>query len=84
MRKSIKSFALLEFFMRHNWKVEGNNLHLALDRLSFEEKIIFNCDMSKTNHDWFKYYESYWLGIRKWALKEDLKNLDESKMRLMK
>lgn len=84
MKKSIISFNLLEFFMRHNWKAKGNNLNLAMNRLSLGERDLFDCDMSKTNHDWVEYYESYWLGIRKWALKEDLDNLMKSRARLTK
>ena len=84
MKKSIISFKLLQFFMCHDWKVKGSNLYQAVARLSFEEKELYDCDMSKTSHDWIKFYENYWLGIRKWALKEDLDNLIESRIRLNK
>jgi fatty acyl-CoA reductase len=80
--KSHKTLKLLSFFLGQDWKVSGINCSLAFSSLSKEEQEIFYCDMSHV--DWNDYFGKYWLGIRKWALQEDLDNLQEAKRRLQK
>jgi len=82
LTKSHKTLKLLSFFLGQDWKVSGINCSHAFSRLSKEEQEIFYCDMSHI--DWNDYFAKYWLGIRKWALREDLDNLQEAKHRLQK
>ena len=80
LSKSHKTIGVLAFFLSQDWNVSGVNCLKAYNRLSREEQQIFNCNMS--NIDWKAYFEKYWLGIRKWAFREDLDNLEQAKKRL--
>jgi fatty acyl-CoA reductase len=82
LSKSHKTIRVLSFFLSQDWKVSGSNCLRAFNRLSPEERQIFNCDMSGI--DWKTFFEKYWLGIRKWGLREDLDNLEQAKKRLQR
>lgn len=80
LNKSHKTISVLGFFLSQDWKVSGSNCLRAHNRLSKEEQQLFYCDLS--NIDWKAFFFKYWLGIRKWGLREDLSNLQQAKKRL--
>lgn len=80
VNKSQKTMSVLGFFVSQDWKLTGNNTGKAVARLSSEERQIFDCDMSHI--DWNDYFEKFWLGVRKWVLREELDNLTEARARI--
>lgn len=78
--KSHKTVDLLSFFLCTDWKVSGCNVTRAHAKLSPEEQKIFNTRLDKV--DWVNFFTQYWIGIRRWALKEDMSNLEEAKKRM--
>lgn len=78
--KSHKTVDLLSFFLCTDWKVSGDNVTRAHAKLSRDEQKVFNTRLDKV--DWVNYFKQYWIGIRKWALKEDMSNLDDARKRM--
>ena len=85
MNKSIESFDTLRFFMSHDWINHGHKFLDVVSDLSEEERKIYCCEdeeMSREAQEDF--LMNYWLGIRKWALKETITNVNTARARLQK
>ncbi|XP_023218420.1 putative fatty acyl-CoA reductase CG5065 [Centruroides sculpturatus] len=73
----------LEYFCTKNWKFSSRNMRELLERMSTKDKQCFDFDISKLN--WDCYMEDYFLGIRRFVLKEDDSTIARSrKLILMK
>lgn len=80
--KSHKTVNLLSFFLCNDWKVSGSNVDTAHSKLCPVERDIFNTKLDKV--DWAHFFTQYWIGIRKWVLKEDLSNIKEARKRMQR
>lgn len=63
------TLGIFDFFINGNWQYVNQNIYGALDRMSPEERIEFDCDCKNIN--WNSYIENYCKGIAIWFLGED-------------
>lgn len=69
--------------MTYEWKNHGSSVNEVMKQVSDEEKNIFYYeDENFSEMDQMKYLMNFWLGIRKWALKEPDSNMREARKRL--
>ena len=61
--------SVMNFFINGDWHYENKKIFGVLDKLSAEERTIFNCDVRKIN--WPDYIVNYIKGLSIWALSED-------------
>ena len=61
--------SVMNFFINGDWHYENKKIFDVLDKLSQEERAIFNCDVRKIH--WPDYMVDYIKGISIWALSED-------------
>ncbi|XP_023220295.1 uncharacterized protein LOC111622181 [Centruroides sculpturatus] len=77
------NLSLLEYFCTRDWKFSTRNVRQLLERMSTKDKQCFDFDISRLN--WDRYMEDYFLGIRRFVLKEDDSTIARSrKLILMK
>ncbi|XP_023221403.1 putative fatty acyl-CoA reductase CG5065 [Centruroides sculpturatus] len=73
----------MEYFSTRDWKFSTRNVQELLERMSTKDEQCFDFDISKLN--WDRYMEDYFLGIRRFVLKEDDSTIARSrKLILMK
>lgn len=85
MNKSIESFVTLRFFMSHDWINVGHHFLDVVNELSDEERKIYCCEDEEIKDNAQEdFLLNYWLGIRKWALKETMQNVSTARARLSK
>lgn len=73
---------LLQMFTTSQWKFDNSNTVELLSSLSIEDRKQF--EFSLKNFDWKQYLKSYYYGIRKHILHEDLSNIVKAKSRNQK
>lgn len=78
--KSHKLMRVLGYFVSQDWKLSGKNTDMAFNRLSQEEKQLFDCNMAHV--DWNQYFENFWLGVRKWVFREEMDNVHIARARV--
>jgi len=61
--------SVMNFFINGDWHYENKKIFSVLDKLSPEERTIFNCDVRKIN--WPDFIVNYIKGLSIWALSED-------------
>ncbi|KAH9645169.1 hypothetical protein HF086_005714 [Spodoptera exigua] len=69
-QKLIKMCDVLAYFLTHGWKFEDQNTASLYDKLSEDDKKIFNFDV--TNIDWTEYILTWCVGLRKYIIKDGL------------
>ena len=80
LKKQVKTFegviektegleASMNFFINGDWHYENKKILDVIDKLSAEERIIFNCDVRTIN--WPDFIVDYIKGLSIWALSED-------------
>ena len=69
IEKSADLEGVMNFFINGDWHYENKKIFDSLDKLSAEERRIFNCDV-RTIH-WPDYIVDYIKGLSIWALSED-------------
>ncbi|XP_001948211.2 fatty acyl-CoA reductase wat [Acyrthosiphon pisum] len=81
--KMLKMYAKTEFmtgllhvFTTNQWKFDNSNTVKLLSSLSIEDRNQFEFGM--VNFDWKSYTKSYYYGIRKHILQEEITNLDKA------
>ncbi|XP_012263712.2 fatty acyl-CoA reductase 1-like [Athalia rosae] len=74
--------AMLEFFTSHEWVFRGNNLQQLNSKLSASDRERFDFDMTKM--DWDSYASSYYLGIRRYVIKEKDATIPAAQNRIKK
>ncbi|XP_060881062.1 fatty acyl-CoA reductase wat-like [Metopolophium dirhodum] len=81
--KMLKMYAKTEFMMgllhvftTSQWKFDNSNSVKLLSSLSIEDRDQF--EFSMVNFDWKSYTKSYYYGIRKHILQEEMSNLDKA------
>lgn len=67
--KSNNAVEIMYFFIHGDWRYINNRIYNALEMMSPEERIEFQCD-TKTI-DWEPYLLNYIKGLGIWALNED-------------
>ncbi|XP_067132219.1 putative fatty acyl-CoA reductase CG5065 [Centruroides vittatus] len=78
-----KKISRMEYFCTRDWKFNARNVQQLLERMLEQDKQSFDFDISKLN--WDRYMEDYFLGIRRFVLKEDDSTIARSrKLVLMK
>lgn len=77
-----KSVACLEFFTTHEWTFEDGNVRSLYAKMSPSDQEAFNFDVRQI--DWPIYLENYCLGVKKFVLKEDSKNLNKARKSLQR
>jgi len=69
--------SLLHVFTTRQWKFDNSNSVELLSSLSIEDRDQFEFGM--VNFDWKSYTKSYYYGIRRHILQEEMSNLDKAK-----
>ncbi|XP_023227913.1 fatty acyl-CoA reductase 1-like [Centruroides sculpturatus] len=64
-----KRMKLIEYFTTREWTFPAGNVGELLKMMSTQDKQNFDFDISKL--DWDQYMKDYFLGIRRFVLKED-------------
>ncbi|ESN98121.1 hypothetical protein HELRODRAFT_84823, partial [Helobdella robusta] len=72
-RRLWKSVSCMEFFTSHEWKFEDDNVRKLYANMSERDQKDFNFDVKQIH--WPTYLENYCLGVKRFVLKEDMKNL---------
>ncbi|RZF42877.1 hypothetical protein LSTR_LSTR014703 [Laodelphax striatellus] len=80
--KLLRAAECLEFFTTHEWKFTNTNMLKLYESLPPSDRELFNFDVNDIN--WQEYMQLYWLGIRRFILKEDLSNDSAARSRLRK
>lgn len=75
-----KSVSSLEYFTSRGWTFSNKNVFSLYDTLSPSDRKEFNFDVRRL--DWHKYMENYCLGLKTYALKEDIDNLHSARHRI--
>ncbi|CAH1786736.1 unnamed protein product [Owenia fusiformis] len=78
--KIIKASASLEFFTTNEWEFCNDNICALQAKLSKTDRTTFSFDVKRIN--WPLYMENYCLGVKKFALKEQLSNLPAARKAL--
>ena len=74
--------SITSFFAVQQWHFVNNNFIPLLDKLSDEDRQIFNFDVRQI--DWKKYVTDYCSGIRRYILKEKDDTIQAARNRLLK
>lgn len=74
--------AVASFFTLKKWQFASNNFVSLLDKLSAEDRRIFNFDVRKI--DWPSYLSDYCLGIRRYIFKEKDDTIPAARISLIK
>ncbi|XP_064601649.1 fatty acyl-CoA reductase 1-like [Liolophura sinensis] len=77
LQKAVKS---LDYFTSNQWNFANDNFHMLLNKLSPEDRQIFNFDPRMIQ--WSLYMENYCLGTKKFVLKEELSELPAARRAL--
>lgn len=79
LKRSTHSMDTLYALLSIRWIIDGHNLKDEWDKLSNEEKSIFNVDCSHTN--WPNYLSMMWHGFRTYTLKETNRDLCDAQQK---
>ncbi|XP_055697097.1 putative fatty acyl-CoA reductase CG5065 [Phlebotomus papatasi] len=82
LQKYNKGYTKMEYFSMRQWSFSDGNVRELFSTLSSEDRELFNFDMK--SFSWESYLERYVLGIRKYLLKQNFNNIDESRRKLQK
>ncbi|XP_022187212.2 LOW QUALITY PROTEIN: putative fatty acyl-CoA reductase CG5065 [Nilaparvata lugens] len=80
--KLLRAAECLEFFTTHEWKFTNTNVLKLYESLPPSDRESFNFNVNDVN--WQEYMQLYWLGIRRFILKEDTSNDSAARSRLRK
>lgn len=61
-------FAAIDYFFIYDWRYHSDGVIRLFDRMSDEEKVLFDCDIRKI--EWKKYIQEFMYGTHVYALKE--------------
>ncbi|GLG99513.1 Fatty acyl-CoA reductase wat [Gryllus bimaculatus] len=70
---------VITYFSTQHWDFTNQNVIELWDRLSKEDKKMFDFDMKKL--DWDKFFTNYILGCRIYILKDDISTLPQARIR---
>lgn len=74
------AFDLLGYFARREWSFPTNNLLALIDKMSTEDQQTFKMDVRDV--DWHAYCADFYMGIRRYLLKEDDTNIEKARKRM--
>lgn len=78
--KRIHQFVdVLSFFTNKDWEYENGNIMALWEKMSSQDKKLFNFDMSTIN--WNEYFKHYIKGIRVYLFKDELNNVQTARIR---
>ena len=80
--KADRAISALDFFTTHQWNFVSRNADILMDKLSPEDRNIFNFDVRSI--DWKQYLDNYVSGTRQFILKEDPSSLPVARTRLIR
>jgi fatty acyl-CoA reductase len=60
---------LASYFALRQWDFTDNNIQGTLKKMSEHDKAEFQCDVE--SFTWLEYMRNYYLGLRKYILKDD-------------
>ena len=75
-----RAFDMLGYFARREWSFPCNNLFSLLDQMSPADQKTFYMDVRKVN--WRNYIHDFYMGIRRYLLKEDDSNIPDARKRM--
>jgi len=81
-RKITKATNSLQFFTTREWKFSTSNVMELYSKLSLQDQRLFNFNIKEV--DWPDYIGKYFLGMRKYVLKEDITTLPAARKRIRK
>lgn len=73
--KLFKAIDVLKYFTLNSWIFQDNNIASLLDRLSEQDKSLFEFDTAKIK--WNTYVKSYMIGIRTYIIKDPIETIPE-------
>lgn len=73
-----RSVACLEYFTSNQWTFMNDNVTQLFSRMCADDQKEFNFDVRRIH--WPTYLENYCLGVKRFALKEDLSKLPEARL----
>ncbi|KAK2719282.1 hypothetical protein QYM36_004931, partial [Artemia franciscana] len=76
-KKAAKAMECVQFYTIREWRSRSDNTNSLIERMSDTDRAIFNFD-SRTI-DWNDYLCTYYLGVRKFILKDELHTLPAAK-----
>ncbi|KAG1656882.1 Lysophospholipid acyltransferase 5 [Nymphon striatum] len=79
-RRLEKSMKSLNYFTRHEWHFENKNSEQILKSMNLEDSQKFIVSAKFIN--WVEYMNTYYLGVKKFILNEDIKNLPRARRNL--
>ncbi|XP_065557302.1 putative fatty acyl-CoA reductase CG5065 isoform X2 [Artemia franciscana] len=79
-KKATKVLDCVQFYTTHEWRTRSDNTCALIQRMNAIDRAIFNFD-SRTI-DWDEYLCTYYLGIRKFVLKDELHTLPAARTRM--
>lgn len=80
MYEKINKFAnVISYFTTREWKFTNDNVQDMFHRLDPRDRQMFYFSMQ--NFDWQAYFRNYMKGIRVYLLKDDLKTLENSRIK---
>ena len=81
-KKIKKAVEVLEYFTTKQWEFTNDNFYMIMKELNETDNQIFNFDLKELN--WKSYIEHYCLGTKVYLMKEDVKRLDECRIKIIK
>lgn len=75
-----KAVETLEFFTSCQWEFTNDNVHMLINEMNEVDNKMFNVDVKDLH--WKSYMESYCLGTKKYALKEDMTKMNKCRKEL--
>ncbi|XP_065562824.1 putative fatty acyl-CoA reductase CG5065 [Artemia franciscana] len=79
-RKAMKLVDCVQFYTTHEWRTRSDNTCALIQRMNSIDRAIFNFDSQTIV--WDEYFLTYYLGMRKFALKDGLHTLLAAKNRM--
>lgn len=73
---------MLTFFAKRQWDFPCDNLLALIDKMDPRDREMFNFDIRSI--DWRDYNHKFYLGIRKYLLKEDESSIPAARKRMKK
>lgn len=75
-----RAFDMLGYFARREWRFPCNNLFELANQLTEEDRNVFFMDVRSV--DWRSYIHDFYMGIRRYLLKEDDSNISDARKRM--
>lgn len=70
---------VLAFFLMNEWDIKNDNLMEIWNKLTKEEKVVFNFDINSITLD--EYLTNLLTGLKKYILKEDMSKVESHRTR---